>query len=208
MRILFEGGTSTTTTPAILIDRDGVINLRRPGDYVLDWSQFVFIPGIRKALAALSKLGLPLLVISNQAAVGKGLLTSPGLETITRRLHESLLMDGASINAFYYCVHKSDEGCDCRKPRPGMLVRAAADFGIDLARSVFIGDSETDVLAARAAGCEPVLFGPGISQSGTSMDWTTGVAVAPTPESLYQVTVESLASLSTPVVARRRPLSA
>jgi histidinol-phosphate phosphatase family protein len=137
-----------------------------------------------------------MVVISNQAAVGKGLLTCSGLEEITSRAHESLLTDGTTINAYYYCVHKSNDGCDCRKPRTGLLLRAAADFGIDLSRSVFIGDSETDILAARSAGCEPVLFGPGVTQSGTSMDWMAGVAIASTAENLYDVVTESLRAIA------------
>ena len=85
MRILFSEDKSVRG-PAIFIDRDGVINLLRPSDYVLDWSQFVFVPGIREALKQLASLGLPMIVISNQAAVGKGLLDTAGLEEITSKM--------------------------------------------------------------------------------------------------------------------------
>src|SRR5580700_3614699 len=94
LRILFRKINDATKGPAIFIDRDGVINCRRPGDYVLDWSQFVFMPGIREALQQLSTLRLPLIIISNQAAVGKGLLDSAGVEEITARMNEELLADG------------------------------------------------------------------------------------------------------------------
>jgi histidinol-phosphate phosphatase family protein len=142
-----------------------------------------------------------MLVISNQAAVGKGLLTSSALEEITRRVQENLANDGTAINAYYYCVHRADEGCACRKPRAGLLLQAAADFNIDLTRSIFIGDSETDVQAAHSARCEPILFGPGVSQSSTSTDWIAGVTVAPTAESLYQAAVQSLRAIAPEAVS-------
>src|SRR5580658_1725801 len=159
LRILFSELNRTAKGPAIFIDRDGVINCRRPGDYVLDWSQFVFMPGIRAALKQLSSLGLPMIIISNQAAVGKGLLDPAGLEEITARMNEALIADGTSLAAAYYCTHRIEDHCPCRKPKPALLFSAAADFNIDMSRSIFIGDSETDAQAARAAGCASVLFG-------------------------------------------------
>lgn len=158
LRIIFSEEKNVAGSPAIFIDRDGVINQRRPDDYVLDWSQFIFTPGIRESLKQIASLGLPMIVISNQAAVGKGLLDRAGLEEITAQMHRSLAADGTFLAAAYYCTHKPDENCVCRKPRAELLHRAAEDFNIDLKRSIFIGDSETDVQAARAAGCAPVLF--------------------------------------------------
>jgi D-glycero-D-manno-heptose 1,7-bisphosphate phosphatase len=163
LRILFSELNSNVKGPAIFLDRDGVINHRRANDYVLHWSQFIFVPGIRAALKQMSLLGLPMIVISNQAAVGKGLLDLTGLREITIKMQEVLLEDGAPLAAAYYCVHRSDENCACRKPKPGLLLAAAEDFDIDLSRSIFIGDSETDLQAARAAGCVPVLFGSEMS---------------------------------------------
>jgi D-glycero-D-manno-heptose 1,7-bisphosphate phosphatase len=159
LRILFSELRTTAKGPAIFLDRDGVINCRRPNDYVLNWPQFEFMPGIREALKQLSSLRLPMIVISNQAAVGKGLLASAGLEEITARMNEALLADGTSIAAAYYCTHRPGENCPCRKPKPALLFSAAEDFNIDLSRSIFIGDSDTDVQAAQAAGCASVLFG-------------------------------------------------
>jgi D-glycero-D-manno-heptose 1,7-bisphosphate phosphatase len=159
LRILFSKPNGIPKGPAIFIDRDGVINCRRPGDYVLDWSQFIFVPGIRFAMKQLASLGLPMIVISNQAGVGKGLLDPAGLQEITTNMQQALFGDGTSLAAAYYCIHKADENCSCRKPKPGLLFAAAGDFNIDLSRSIFIGDSDTDVQAAQAAGCAPVLFG-------------------------------------------------
>jgi D-glycero-D-manno-heptose 1,7-bisphosphate phosphatase len=159
LRIHFREINDAAKRPAIFIDRDGVINCRRPGDYVLDWAQFAFMPGIREALQQLASFGLPMIIISNQAAVGKGLLDPAGLEEITARMNEELLADGTSLAAAYYCTHRIEDHCACRKPKPALLFSAAADLNIDLFRSIFIGDSDTDVQAARAAGCASVLFG-------------------------------------------------
>src|SRR5215831_15186819 len=103
---------------AILIDRDGVINCRRANDYVLDWSQFVFVDGIREALRELALLGLPMILISNQSAVGRGLLRDFELESITQRMWKALEQHGARLSAAYFCPHRPDEGCACRKPQP------------------------------------------------------------------------------------------
>lgn len=162
LRVIFSEERKAAKGPAIFIDRDGVINCRRPDDYVLNWSQFIFIPGIREALKQIASLGLPLIVISNQAAVGKGLLDRAGLQEITAQMHRALAADGTFLAAAYYCTHRPDENCACRKPKPALLYRAAGDFNIDLSRSIFIGDSDTDVQAARTAGCAPVLFGSDI----------------------------------------------
>jgi D-glycero-D-manno-heptose 1,7-bisphosphate phosphatase len=158
LRILFSEVNKNVRRPAIFVDRDGVINQRRPGDYVLDWSQFVFMPGIREALRQLASLGLPMIVISNQAAVGKGLLDRAGLEEITSNMYQALAADGTLLTAAYYCTHRPDENCTCRKPNPALLFTAAGDLNIDLSRSIFIGDSDTDVQAARRAGSKPVLL--------------------------------------------------
>jgi D-glycero-D-manno-heptose 1,7-bisphosphate phosphatase len=168
LKILYAEASTTVKGLAIFIDRDGVINCRRPGDYVLDWPQFIFMPGIRNSLKQLSSLGLPMIIISNQAAVGKGLLDPAGLEEITNKMRQALAGDGTILAAAYYCTHRPEENCACRKPKPALLVSAAADFNVDLNRSIFIGDSETDVQAAHAAGCASVLFTSEIAAPSTS----------------------------------------
>jgi histidinol-phosphate phosphatase family protein len=192
LRILFSELTTKAKGPAIFLDRDGVINCRRPNDYVLDWSQFVFVPGIREALKRLSSLGLPMIVISNQAAVGKGLLDVAGLGEITARMNEALIADGTSIAAAYYCTHKPDENCNCRKPKPGLLQCAAEDFNVDLSRSIFIGDSKTDVLAAQAAGCAPILFGSATHGSPEFLEWMSELHVVSMTGKLFEATAKYL----------------
>jgi histidinol-phosphate phosphatase family protein len=187
LRIVFSGEKLAVKGPAIFIDRDGVINCRRPGDYVLNWSQFIFMPGIRAALRQLSSLRLPIVVISNQAAVGKGLLQTAGLQEITARMHQSLQADGIFLSAVYYCPHRPDENCDCRKPKTALFRSAADDFNIDVSRSIFIGDSDTDVQAARAAVCKPVLFGSGLCERLDLPGWATSVPIALTAAELFSV---------------------
>jgi D-glycero-D-manno-heptose 1,7-bisphosphate phosphatase len=189
LRILFFKPNSPAKGPAIFIDRDGVINCRRPGDYVLDWSQFIFLPGIRTALKQLASLGLPMIVISNQAAVGKGLLDPACLEEITIKMQQALLEDGTPLAAAYYCIHRSDENCICRKPKPALLQTAADDFNIDLSRSIFIGDSDTDVQAARAAGCAPILFS---SDTGLQPTSPTALPTARKVTDLYALVAKDL----------------
>jgi D-glycero-D-manno-heptose 1,7-bisphosphate phosphatase len=157
---------------------------------VLQPAQFVFTPGIQAALEQLSGLQLPMIVISNQAAVGKGLLTSAVLEDITAQMYQSLLADGIRLTAVYYCIHRSDEDCACRKPKPELLQRAADDFNIDLSRSLFIGDSETDMQAARAAGCKPVLFAS--NPHSDSTDWAANLPTARTASELFGVVAKCL----------------
>jgi D-glycero-D-manno-heptose 1,7-bisphosphate phosphatase len=165
MRILFREPKRIGSNTAIFLDRDGVINRRKIDGYVLDWSEFVFIPGIREALKQLATLDLPTILISNQAAVGKCLLDAARLEQITEQMQKALLFDGAPLTAAYYCTHRREENCPCRKPKPGLLRRAAEDFDIDLRRSIFIGDSESDLEAGEAAGCRPILFGRSLDAS-------------------------------------------
>lgn len=189
LSIAFSNDRREVRTPALFIDRDGVINVKRPGDYVLNWSQFVFVPGIRAALKELFSLGLPMIIISNQAAVGKGLLSIAVLEEITASLHRSLLADGTALSAAYYCPHKADEDCVCRKPKPGLLFKAAEDFNIDLRRSIFIGDSDIDMQAARAAGCASVLFGANNASQSMAL---TDILIARSVTDLFPMVAQCL----------------
>ncbi len=192
LKIFFREAFDAAKGPAIFIDRDGVINCRRPGDYVLDWSQFVFVPGIREALKQLSSLGLPMIVISNQAAVGKGLLDPAGLDEITARMNAALVADGTSLAAAYYCPHKIEDDCPCRKPKAALLFSAAADFNVDLSRSIFIGDSETDVQAAHAARCTPILLCASGALSLDSSKSTAHISVASAPGVLFGAALKRL----------------
>jgi len=160
MRLLFSDRPKAGTRPAILFDRDGVINERIFPGYVTQWKQFRFRDGIQETLARLSELGLPIIVLSNQAGVGKGLLSAETLSQITRQFVAELKAAGARIDAVYYCPHTLEDGCRCRKPRPGLLRQAARDWRLDLRRSILVGDSESDLETARALRCKAILLAP------------------------------------------------
>ncbi len=136
----------------VFLDRDGVINYDRP-DYVKSRDEFKFIPGSRKALALLADCGMQVILVTNQSAVGRGIITSAELE----RIHDYMLAEikaaGGKIDAVFYCPHRPEDNCPCRKPRPGLLRQAAASYDLRLNQAILIGDSAKDIQAARAAGC-------------------------------------------------------
>lgn len=141
---------------AVFLDRDGVINVNRP-DYVKSWEEFVFLPGVFEPLRLLAQSNRVIVIISNQAAIGRGLVERKTVEDINRRMVEEIRHGGGRIDAVFFCPHHPDQNCDCRKPRPGQLVRAANELDLDLARSCFIGDAVSDVEAGLAVGCSPIL---------------------------------------------------
>lgn len=146
---------------AVFLDRDGVINRKAPeGGWVTRWEEMSFFPGVADAISTLNRAGFQVIVISNQRCVAKGLITSHGLELMHQQMCNTLARVGATIRAVYYCPHEKDAGCGCRKPAPGMLLRAKDEHGIDLRASWMIGDSELDVEAGRNAGCRTVRLLP------------------------------------------------
>lgn len=144
---------------SVLLDRDGIINRMRP-DYVKRWEEVEILPGVPEALARLSAGGWELIVLSNQSAIGRGLVSQRVVEDINRRLAMALEAHGARIHAFLLCPHTPDDRCDCRKPAPGLLLRARDELGVDLARAVMVGDQISDIEAARAAGTRAILVDP------------------------------------------------
>jgi D-glycero-D-manno-heptose 1,7-bisphosphate phosphatase len=145
----------------IFIDRDGVINENR-SDYVKSWQEFRFLAGSRDAIAKLTQAGHRIIVCTNQAAIARGYTTVETVEDIHRRMVAAIEEVGGAIERVYYCPHGKDEQCGCRKPRPGMLLRARDELGVDLNDAVFIGDSITDVRAGLAAGTRPILVLSGL----------------------------------------------
>jgi D-glycero-D-manno-heptose 1,7-bisphosphate phosphatase len=154
---------------ALFLDRDGVINRER-SDYVRSWSEFEFLPGVLPALAALSRGGTTVVVVTNQSVVGRGLISEQQLTRIHDRMRAEISAAGGDIHAVYACIHAPAAGCPCRKPRTALFERAAGDLDIDLPESVMVGDTLSDVQAARAVGCRPVLVGD--SRPGLPIDVT------------------------------------
>jgi histidinol-phosphate phosphatase family protein len=144
--------------PAVILDRDGVLNRKPPrAQYVRSWKEFEWLPGAKEALQRLKSAGFRVVVVSNQAGIARGVMTEANLLEIHRRMVREAVQAGGRIDVIYYCPHNWDEGCDCRKPRPGMLFQAQRDLNLDLSRTPFVGDDERDAQAADAAGCPSVL---------------------------------------------------
>lgn len=144
---------------ALFLDRDGTLMIDT--GYVRDPADVVLLPGVPEGLAAAKKMGFELVIVSNQSGVARGIISREQLAAVQARLEELLAAHGVTIDHVEMCLHGPDEGCACRKPAPGMLLAAARVRGIDLRRSVMIGDRETDVAAGRAAGCTTILIGQG-----------------------------------------------
>ncbi|HEY5914985.1 MAG TPA: HAD-IIIA family hydrolase [Verrucomicrobiae bacterium] len=147
--------------PSVILDRDGVLNRKPPrAQYVRRWEEFEWLPGAKEALQQLKTAGFRSIVVSNQAGVARGAMTEADLLDIHRRMVRDVALAGGGIDAIYYCPHNWDDGCECRKPKPGMLFQAQRDFNLDLSRTPFVGDDERDGQAADAAGCPSVLVSP------------------------------------------------
>ncbi len=140
--------------PAVILDRDGVLNRRPPkAEYVRTWNEFAWLPGAQEALRLLNRSGYRVVVVSNQAGVARGAMCDSDVMDIHARMRADAVLAGGCIDAVYYCPHGWNEGCECRKPKPGMLFQAQRDFQLDLTRTLVIGDDERDIEAAIAAGC-------------------------------------------------------
>ena len=143
-----------TRAPTVILDRDGVLNKRPPkARYVRNWSEFEWLPGTKEALRLLKEAGYRVIVVSNQAGIARGEMSEEALRQIHERMRAEAAEAGGEIEAVYYCPHNWDEGCECRKPKPGLLFQAQRELNLDLSRTVFAGDDERDAEAADRAGC-------------------------------------------------------
>jgi D-glycero-D-manno-heptose 1,7-bisphosphate phosphatase len=141
---------------AVFLDRDGVINVNR-SDHVKSWEEFVFLPRSLDALRKIAASDFFAIVTTNQAAINRNLVEDATVRDIHNRMEAAIEHAGGCLQAIYYCPHRPDENCDCRKPRPGMYLQAAREFNLDLAASYVIGDTMADVNAARAIEAQPIL---------------------------------------------------
>jgi D-glycero-D-manno-heptose 1,7-bisphosphate phosphatase len=141
----------------IFLDRDGVINKERP-DYVKSWHEFEFLPRSLEALRLLAIDGYRVIVITNQSIISRKISTKAKLEKIHEKMTGAVAVHGGSIEAVYYCPHLPGNGCNCRKPEPGLIYRAQADYGLDLSKTCMVGDSLKDIQCARRAGCGKIIL--------------------------------------------------
>jgi histidinol-phosphate phosphatase family protein len=146
----------TRMNKVVFFDRDGTIAKDVP--YCSRPEQFELLPGAGKAIRGLNQAGFKVIIITNQSGIARGYFTEETLGKIHEKMRNDLAEYGAFIDAIYYCPHHPDDNCDCRKPKPGLILRAAAEHDIDLSKSFFIGDSDKDIEAGQAAGCRTVLL--------------------------------------------------
>jgi D-glycero-D-manno-heptose 1,7-bisphosphate phosphatase len=140
--------------PTVILDRDGVLNVKMPkAEYVRTWDDWRWVEGSREAVAAFTRAGYRIVIVTNQAGIARGAMTEDDLNEIHRHMIADIDAAGGHVDAIYHCPHGWDDGCECRKPRPGMLFKAQREFDLDLGRVYFIGDDERDGQAAEAAGC-------------------------------------------------------
>lgn len=143
--------------PAIFLDRDGVVNENR-SDYVKSWEEVDLIPAAIKALALAAVLPYKFILVTNQSAVGRGIISRQTADDINEQLVDKIQRAGGRIDRVYICPHAPQDDCHCRKPLPGMLQTAARDLNLDLTRSVMIGDALSDIAAGRAAGVRQTIL--------------------------------------------------
>jgi D-glycero-D-manno-heptose 1,7-bisphosphate phosphatase len=152
--------------PAVFLDRDGTVNVEV--HYLSQPEQLQLLPTVSETIAMLNACDIPVVVVTNQAGIARGYFPEVRLQDIHRSLQEMLGHQNARLDGIYYCPHHPSAGlgayrtvCECRKPLPGMLTRAAADLGLDLSRSLMIGDRESDLQAGASAGCQTALVRTG-----------------------------------------------
>jgi D-glycero-D-manno-heptose 1,7-bisphosphate phosphatase len=139
--------------PAIFLDRDGVI-IENRSDYVRQWSHVTVLPKAIDALSGLKREGFKIVIVTNQSAIGRGLMTFEDAQMINERLVATIKENGGWVDAVFMCPHKPEDNCQCRKPQPGLLLQAAQNFSLDLQSSWMVGDAWTDLLAGQSAGVE------------------------------------------------------
>ena len=149
----------------IFLDRDGVINHNPPNrGYVRKWGEFTFIPNAREAIRELSENGYRIIVITNQSGIGRGLYSEEDVVDIHSKMVSEISKAGGTIDAVYYCPHHPDAGCECRKPKPGMLARAACEHNVELSSACLIGDWITDIEVGQRVGATTFLVLTGLGQ--------------------------------------------
>ena len=163
-----QGKNLKNKQKAIFLDRDGVIN--KYVGFLTDIKDFELIDGVTDAIKKINDNGYLAIVVTNQPVIARGEVTFAELNQFHDKMETLLGLDGAYVDAIYYCPHHPHKGyegevpelkfeCECRKPKPGMLLHAAKDFNIDLSKSVMIGDGENDMIAGKNAGCSTILIG-------------------------------------------------
>ncbi len=148
--------------PVVFLDRDGTIN--EEVGYLSNPSDLRLIPGAASGIQALNQAGFKIIIVTNQSGLARGYFSLSTLEEIHRRLLDELALRGAYIDGIYFCPHHPEEGCNCRKPRTGLVERAIRELGLDISRAYVVGDKKIDLLLAKNIGAKAVLVLTGYGQ--------------------------------------------
>ncbi|MDF2939935.1 MAG: D,D-heptose 1,7-bisphosphate phosphatase [Gammaproteobacteria bacterium] len=162
----------------IILDRDGVINFDSD-DYIKSTEEWQPIPGSLEAMASLHKAGYLVAVATNQSGIARGLFSLAELQAMHQKMQNLLRQCGGKIDALAYCPHGPNDACECRKPKPGLLLNIAKQLGISLENTYFVGDSFKDIEAARAVNATPILVKTGKGER----------TLAQHPELIHEVSV-------------------
>ena len=146
------------TNRAVFLDRDGT--MAKDVNYCAHPEDFELFPNTAKAIKLLHEHGLKVIVVTNQSGIARGYFTEETLAQIHEKMNEELAKEGAWVDGIYYCPHHPDDNCDCRKPKPKLVLQAAKEHNIDLKRSFVVGDLEMDIGLGKAAGCRTILILP------------------------------------------------
>jgi D-glycero-D-manno-heptose 1,7-bisphosphate phosphatase len=174
---------------ALFLDRDGTVI--EDEHYLRDPALIRFLPGALPALRAIAEAGYALVVVSNQSGVARGLITRDELARVHEAFAELLRAAGTPLDGAYYCEHGPDDGCACRKPKPGLIQRAIAELNLDPSLSYMIGDKERDCEAGLAAGCRALWLQPATPATSSLRTPTRAVAVSSWAEVVAVLTARS-----------------
>jgi D-glycero-D-manno-heptose 1,7-bisphosphate phosphatase len=144
------------TVPLVILGRDGILNEFREG-HVTEPEEWVPVAGALEAVARINHAGWHTVVATNQSGIGRGMIDMSAVNAVHARMHQLLQAQGGRIDAVFFCPHTPEDGCDCRKPLPGLLLDIGRRYGINLHNVPMVGDTLRDLQAAQAAGCEPHL---------------------------------------------------
>ena len=152
-------------TKLVILGRDGILNVYREG-HVTAPQEWHPIPGALDAVARINQAGWHTVVATNQSGIGRGMIDMSAVNAVHAHMHKQMQIQGARIDAVFFCPHTPEEGCDCRKPKPGLMLEIGRRYGVDLSNVPMVADTARDLLAAQAAGCEPHLV-----LSGRAASW-------------------------------------
>jgi D-glycero-D-manno-heptose 1,7-bisphosphate phosphatase len=158
------------TTKLVILGRDGVLNEYREG-HVTAPEEWQPVPGALEAVSRINHAGWHVVVATNQAGIGRGMIDMSAVNAVHAHMNRLLMVQGGRIDAVFFCPHTPEENCDCRKPKPGMLLDIGRRYGVDLAQVPVVGDTLRDLVAAASAGCEPhlVLSGRAVGLEGEAL---------------------------------------